>query len=307
MSKFPHLNALSMALINDCYIFLEKHSDNFTKNSLVVLLKDMKNYPEIIQKSYAVLCSIYYIEPSEKKYPIIFNFTKGYFYSIYLYFSNINKELKEFTSAIDFCYGYLALFGYTYIFQEIEEKNLLQFSFNNYQHFALILKIYNISKEVQKYYEESYNSLIKTKKINNDFFLEYILNFKDESLVKFDSFKIIQGKETAKTKIQPTGIIENAKSLTKNEIKKEIDTKENDDKIELIKTSYKESQIIGEINEQFNQDESSKISNLMNLQQEKKNNNICKNKYSQLLNSYTQRLDIKKNKNKLNNNGNSEK
>ena len=64
--------------------------------------------------------------------------------------------LREVISIIDFCYCYLALFGYTYIFKNIDEKNLLKFSYNNnYVNFPEILvyilfqsKFKNIMKKV---------------------------------------------------------------------------------------------------------------------------------------------------------------
>ena len=54
MSKFPNLNLLNGALINDCFNFLKNNSDDYTKNSINQLLKGMENTPDLIQEAYVL-------------------------------------------------------------------------------------------------------------------------------------------------------------------------------------------------------------------------------------------------------------
>ena len=49
MSNYPTLNELCEAIINDCYDYLERHADEKTKSSIVKLLENIKEKPEILK------------------------------------------------------------------------------------------------------------------------------------------------------------------------------------------------------------------------------------------------------------------
>ena len=155
MSNYPKLDELFEAIIKDCYDYLYKHSEKEVKNSIHKLLELKKDKPEIERKAYVVFCSINNMEPSSDDNSSIFSFTKNSIRTIHEFFEQ-NKTSK--LSTINgFCYCYMILFGYKYIFRGFFENEFLLFSIKYYNNYAELLNKYNISEEVQNYYETTLN------------------------------------------------------------------------------------------------------------------------------------------------------
>ena len=227
MVTYPMLNELYEAIIKDCYDYLESNSDGDVKKSIIRLLENEKDKPEIAQKLYVVLCSVKNMEPSVNDNSSIFVFTKTYIEAIYYYFVDQN-HIDKISLINDCCNSYITLFGYSYIFDGVFENEFLLFSIQYYKNFAELLNKYNISKDVQKFYEIKLGLLTNGNniEINAYFFNDFLRNFQEESLdykklekqninlIKINEYQNNRTPKTSNTDIQNSEAGENGKQLT---------------------------------------------------------------------------------------------
>ena len=194
MSSYPTLKELFKAIIKDCYDYLFSHSEGKAKESIIRLLDYNKNKDEIIKKSYVVLCSIKSEIPSEEELSSIYDFTKNFLEYIYFYLNGAEGIIDTISTKNDCCKGYIALFGYIYIFKGIYENEFLQFSSQYYKNFEEILIKYDILNDVKKYYED-----IISIKSNEEVFNELVKFMEKEiSELKNELQKNENIEETAK-------------------------------------------------------------------------------------------------------------
>ena len=226
MYSYPTIEELFKAIIKDCYDYLFTHTEDKAKESIIKLIDYNKNKDEIIQKSYVVLCSIKYEKPSEGELSSIYDFTKIFFEAIDYDLNDENRKIDRISTINDCCNGYIALFGYIYIFKGVFTNEFFRFLAQYYKYFEEILVKYNVSKDVKEYYEDTVNKLYKTEiiEINNEIFNEFIKYFEKES---FEYQKVAkEGKENES--------IDSPKIL-KDELKKE-DISENGNKSTQLET-----------------------------------------------------------------------
>ena len=183
MPNYPTLEELFKAIIKDCYDYLFSHTEDKAKESIIKLLDYNKNKDEIIQKSYVVLCSIIYENPSEGELSSIYEFTKKFIESINYYLNDTKKNNNRISTMNDCCNGYIVIFGYIYIFKGVFNTEFLQFFIQYYKYFEEVLTKYDILNEVKKYYEDAIIKLYKAEniKINDELFNEFIKFFEKES------------------------------------------------------------------------------------------------------------------------------
>ena len=177
MSNYPTIEKLFNAIIKDCYDYLFSHTDDKAKESITKLFDYNKDKDEIIQKSYIVLCSIIYEKASEEELNSIYEFTKKFIESIYSYLSDAKKNNNITSTINDCCNGYIAIFGYVYIFKGVFVNEFLQFFTQDH-----------------KYFKEVLNKLYKEKSIiiDDQLFNEFISYFEEES---FDFKKVEKEKK----------------------------------------------------------------------------------------------------------------
>ena len=194
MSNYPTIEKLFNAIIKDCYDYLFSHTDDKARESITKLFDYNKDKDEIIQKSYIVLCSIIYEKASEEELNSIYEFTKKFIESIYSYLSDAKKNNNITSTINDCCYGYIAIFGYVYIFKGVFVNEFLQFFTQDHKYFKEVLTEFNILNEVKMHYENSINKLYKEKSIiiDDQLFNEFISYFEEES---FDFKKVEKEKK----------------------------------------------------------------------------------------------------------------
>ena len=194
MSNYPTIEKLFNAIITDCYDYLFSHTDDKAKESITKLFDYNKDKDEIIQKSYIVLCSIIYEKASEEELNSIYEFTKKFIESIYSYLSDAKKNNNITSTINDCCNGYIAIFGYVYIFKGVFVNEFLQFFTQDHKYFKEVLTEFNILNEVKMHYENSINKLYKEKSIiiDDQLFNEFISYFEEES---FDFKKVEKEKK----------------------------------------------------------------------------------------------------------------
>ena len=194
MSNYPTIEKLFNAIIKDCYDYLFSHTDDKARESITKLFDYNKDKDEIIQKSYIVLCSIIYEKASEEELNSIYEFTKKFIESIYSYLSDAKKNNNITSTINDCCNGYIAIFGYIYIFKGVFVKEFLQFFTQDHKYFKEVLTEFNILNEVKMHYENSINKLYKEKSIiiDDQLFNEFISYFEEES---FDFKKVEKEKK----------------------------------------------------------------------------------------------------------------
>ena len=194
MSNYPTIEKLFNAIIKDCYDYLFSHTDDKAKESITKLFDYNKDKDEIIQKSYIVLCSIIYEKASEEELNSIYEFTKKFIESIYSYLSDAKKNNNITSTINDCCNGYIAIFGYVYIFKGVFVNEFLQFFTQDHKYFKEVLTEFNILNEVKMHYENSINKLYKEKSIiiDDQLFNEFISYFEEES---FDFKKVEKEKK----------------------------------------------------------------------------------------------------------------
>ena len=194
MSNYPTIEKLFNAIIKDCYDYLFSHTDDKARESITKLFDYNKDKDEIIQKSYIVLCSIIYEKASEEELNSIYEFTKKFIESIYSYLSDAKKNNNITSTINDCCNGYIAIFGYVYIFKGVFVNEFLQFFIQDHKYFKEVLTDFNILNEVKMHYENSINKLYKEKSIiiDDQLFNEFISYFEEES---FDFKKVEKEKK----------------------------------------------------------------------------------------------------------------
>ena len=194
MSNYPTIEKLFNAIIKDCYDYLFSHTDDKARESITKLFDYNKDKDEIIQKSYIVLCSIIYEKASEEELNSIYEFTKKFIESIYSYLSDAKKNNNITSTINDCCNGYIAIFGYVYIFKGVFVNEFLQFFTQDHKYFKEVLTEFNILNEVKMHYENSINKLYKEKSIiiDDQLFNEFISYFEEES---FDFKKVEKEKK----------------------------------------------------------------------------------------------------------------
>ena len=194
MSNYPTIEKLFNAIIKDCYDYLFSHTDDKARESITKLFDYNKDKDEIIQKSYIVLCSIIYEKASEEELNSIYEFTKKFIESIYSYLSDAKKNNNITSTINDCCNGYIAIFGYVYIFKGVFVNEFLQFFIQDHKYFKEVLTEFNILNEVKMHYENSINKLYKEKSIiiDDQLFNEFISYFEEES---FDFKKVEKEKK----------------------------------------------------------------------------------------------------------------
>ena len=194
MSNYPTIKKLFNAIIKDCYDYLFSHTDDKARESITKLFDYNKDKDEIIQKSYIVLCSIIYEKASEEELNSIYEFTKKFIESIYSYLSDAKKNNNITSTINDCCNGYIAIFGYVYIFKGVFVNEFLQFFTQDHKYFKEVLTEFNILNEVKMHYENSINKLYKEKSIiiDDQLFNEFISYFEEES---FDFKKVEKEKK----------------------------------------------------------------------------------------------------------------
>ena len=194
MSNYPTIEKLFNAIIKDCYDYLFSHTNDKARESITKLFDYNKDKDEIIQKSYIVLCSIIYEKASEEELNSIYEFTKKFIESIYSYLSDAKKNNNITSTINDCCNGYIAIFGYVYIFKGVFVNEFLQFFTQDHKYFKEVLTEFNILNEVKMHYENSINKLYKEKSIiiDDQLFNEFISYFEEES---FDFKKVEKEKK----------------------------------------------------------------------------------------------------------------
>ena len=194
MSNYPTIEKLFNAIIKDCYDYLFSHTDDKARESITKIFDYNKDKDEIIQKSYIVLCSIIYEKASEEELNSIYEFTKKFIESIYSYLSDAKKNNNITSTINDCCNGYIAIFGYVYIFKGVFVNEFLQFFTQDHKYFKEVLTEFNILNEVKMHYENSINKLYKEKSIiiDDQLFNEFISYFEEES---FDFKKVEKEKK----------------------------------------------------------------------------------------------------------------
>ena len=220
MSNYPTIEKLFNAIIKDCYDYLFSHTDDKARESITKLFDYNKDKDEIIQKSYIVLCSIIYEKASEEELNSIYEFTKKFIESIYSYLSDAKKNNNITSTINDCCNGYIAIFGYVYIFKGVFVNEFLQFFTQDHKYFKEVLTEFNILNEVKMHYENSINKLYKEKSIiiDDQLFNEFISYFEEES---FDFKKVENEKVSSPQKlnaeIKKDEISENGNKSTQHE------------------------------------------------------------------------------------------
>ena len=122
------------------------------------------------------------------------NSQKKFIESIYSYLSDAKKNNNITSTINDCCNGYIAIFGYIYIFKGVFVKEFLQFFTQDHKYFKEVLTEFNILNEVKMHYENSINKLYKEKSIiiDDQLFNEFISYFEEES---FDFKKVEKEKK----------------------------------------------------------------------------------------------------------------
>ena len=140
------------------------------------------------------MCSIIYEKASEGELASIYEFTKKFIESIYSYLSDAKKNNNITSTINDCCNGYIAIFGYVYIFKGVFVNEFLQFFTQDHKYFKEVLTEFNILNEVKMHYENSINKLYKEKSIiiDDQLFNEFISYFEEES---FDFKKVEKEKK----------------------------------------------------------------------------------------------------------------
>jgi len=254
MSNYPKLIELYESILTDSYAFLLMYSSDETKASIELLREDYKNDPEIIKKSYVLLCSFSNAYKNLNKN--ILNFTKIYIEGIYNNLICDKKEIEVISNINDCCEGYISLFGYRYIFEGVFDNEYLAFTPKYYETFYNLLNKYNILEEIQNYYENTLDNLFKIQnnEIDPNFFDLFVKCFQKNYLgyqkdEKADTNSIEStGKEnngtpqTSNTDIQINEIGENGNQNIQINSSLEIKTDEKNSEIEVFKSKDKTSE-----------------------------------------------------------------
>ena len=166
-SKFPKLEELYSAIVNDCYAFISKKmkEDNKTPNKELTILEKDKN---ILEKLNTLQLHFPTADLYDRKYIYIANFCSLFIKKIYDFFSK-NEPNVEVRYSSDYCLAYIALLG------------IFVLDLKEYTNFSKILDDYNISESLKIDYEENslyikeFNNNINN--VNNNLYIDFILRF----------------------------------------------------------------------------------------------------------------------------------
>ena len=230
------------------------HSSDDTKASIKLLREDCKNDSEIIKMSYVLLCSFNNAYKNLNKN--ILDFTKTYIEGIYNNLIYEKKDIEIISNINDCCEGYISLFGYRYIFEGVYDNEYLAFTPKYYETFYNLLNKYNILEEIQNYYENTLDNLIKIQnnEIDPNFFDLFVKCFQKNYLGYQKDEKPhtnpieSTGKEnngtpqTSNTDIQINEIGENGNQNNQINSSLEIKAEEKNSEIEVFKSKDKTSE-----------------------------------------------------------------
>ena len=179
-SKFPKLEELYSAIVNDCYTFISKKmkEDNKTPNKELTILEKDKN---ILEKLNTLQLHFPTADLYDRKYIYIANFYSLFIKKIYDFFSK-NEPNVEARYSSDYCLAYIALLGFRDIlFNDVKDDEIFVLDLKEYTNFSKILDNYNISEPLKEYYEENslyikeFNNNINN--VNNNLYIDFILRF----------------------------------------------------------------------------------------------------------------------------------
>ena len=179
-SKFPKLEELYSAIVNDCYTFISKKmkEDNKTPNKELTILEKDKN---ILEKLNTLQLHFPTADLYDRKYIYIANFCSLFIKKIYDFFSK-NEPNVEVRYSSDYCLAYIALLGFRDIlFNDVKDDEIFVLDLKEYTNFSKILDNYNISEPLKKDYEENslyikeFNNNINN--VNNNLYIDFILRF----------------------------------------------------------------------------------------------------------------------------------
>ena len=182
MTSLPKLKELVKAFVNDCYNFLDKYSDEFTKNSINKVLEHVKQSDEVHRKVYVLYCSIFPFDPQNEGNLNIIFFYKKYIYVVYNYLSETKND-NRISTINDCCNTYIALYGFYYNYNAALPKNLSEFLCDKYSCFLTLMNKNGILEKLKRYYENNISSLINFK--NSDKYIKKLLkNFRTNNSIQ---------------------------------------------------------------------------------------------------------------------------
>ena len=200
MDNYPKMNEIIIAVMNDCYNFLDKYSDKETKNSMNNILKAINHKDEQFQWSYLVLCSIHPFESTREGNLDIIFFYKKYISTIYYYLYELKNDSKAKAKINDCCMAYIALYGFKYNYNGVAKEDLFKFLHSNYDNFSNKLNEYAILETIKEYYEKSITPLIKYN--YNEFVIRLIQKFHDDITIPIINFSYINTIENRLTRLE---------------------------------------------------------------------------------------------------------
>ena len=161
MSKFPKLDEIVKAFMEDCFSFLYTNSSEEVKDSINETKEKSPDQDELIKKSFVVYSSINLLPIKDKNTEILALFSRKYISVFYECLQSRDKNLNNYSSVVDCCNTYVALFGYKCNYGTYSIQNLFKFTSNEYNKFFLVLDIYKVSKICQDYYEDNLKMICK--------------------------------------------------------------------------------------------------------------------------------------------------
>ena len=188
-SEKPKLKELYNAVINDCYLILNRVLSEAVIDSIKKQFGSKINETENIIFSLRFYISNNLSNVKNETYLDLISFSLLYINNIELF---IKKKTDIIIKSIDeFCLSYIAIVGFRCSFTiNFQDKGLFLFNTERYSNFSKLLEKYGILKEVEKYYEE--NSVPIWKNENN------IINIYFYLILKFDTenrFVLLKEKE----------------------------------------------------------------------------------------------------------------
>ena len=276
--SIPSLYELYNAVTNDCYYYLYSKCDENVRKSIVNFITVIKKDKPILNNMIYILR--YYTRHKRLKSDIIISFTSKYIYNMFLMTSDELIKNKKVNDNNEYCLAYIALLGYKYTFEENvnEQDNFFNFKIEEYTTFSTLLNNYEISKQIEEYYESSISNI--NKKSANDKLLALIKTFDHEQIFINDLILEISYHDSS--------FKENDLNSTKND-STEKEKKENSKEINLTENistnmndKFKEINLIENINNnELNKnpltDEYPKADNINNIEIKNKNDEQEKN------------------------------
>ena len=158
--SIPSLYELYNAVTNDCYYYLYSKCDENVRKSIVNFITVIKKDKPILNNMIYILR--YYTRHKRLKSDIIISFTSKYIYNMFLMTSDELIKNKKVNDNNEYCLAYIALIGFKYIFEENvnEQDNFFNFKIEEYTTFSTLLNNYEISKQIEEYYESSISNII---------------------------------------------------------------------------------------------------------------------------------------------------